>query len=108
MKNYVQAGKNISIIAAAAAASGDPVLVGSLFGVATGKAAIGDTVTLTREGVFELKKTSAQAWTVGQKIYFDGTECTTVVSTNKLIGVAVQVAADPSATGFVLLDGAAR
>lgn len=108
MKNFIQTGANISVIAAAAASAGDPVLMGALFGVATSDAAIGETVTLVRGGVFELPKTSAQAWTVGAKIYFDGTECTTVVSTNKLIGVAVAAAADPSATGIVLLDGAAR
>ncbi|MDR6264888.1 DUF2190 family protein [Roseobacter sp. N2S] len=108
MKNFIQTGANISVIAAAAADAGDPVLMGSLFGVATSDAAIGETVTLVRTGVFELPKTSAQAWTVGAKIYFDGSACTTVVSTNKLIGVAVQSAADPSATGIVLLDGAAR
>ena len=108
MKNFIQTGANISVIAAAAADAGAPVLVGSLFGVATSDAVIGEIVTLVRTGVFELPKTSAQAWTVGAKIYFDGSACTTVVSTNKLIGVAVQAAADPSAIGIVLLDGAAR
>ncbi|WP_369757766.1 DUF2190 family protein [Falsihalocynthiibacter sp. CO-5D18] len=110
MKNYVQAGNSISLTAAAAAASGAGVLVGSLFGVANNAAAIGETVTLVRKGVFTLPKVSAQAWTVGVKIYWDDSAklCTTVVSTNKLVGCAVAVAADPSGEGTVLLDGAAR
>jgi predicted RecA/RadA family phage recombinase len=110
MKNYIQAGANISVTATAAIASGEPALVGALFGVAQGAAAIGGTVTLLRTGVFELPKTSAQAWAVGAKIYFNsGTgECTTVSSGNKLVGCAVQDAADPSATGIVLLDGVFR
>lgn len=108
MKNFIQPGVNLTVVATATVVSGDGVLIGSLFGVATGGAAIGENVTLVRHGVFSLPKLSAQAWTVGQKIYWDGSECTTVVSTNKLIGVAVEVAADPTDVGLVVLDGAAR
>lgn len=108
MKNFIQPGANITVVAPGLVASGDGVLIGSLFGVATGDAESGAEVTLVRHGVFSLPKLSAQAWTVGEKIYWDGSECTTVVSTNKLIGVAVEIAADPSATGKVVLDGTAR
>ena len=107
MKNYIQAGENITVAAPADVNAGDGVLIGSLFGVATGKALSGANVTIVRRGVFTLPKTSAQAWTVGAKIYWTGTECTTTASGNTLIGLAIQAAADPSATGTVLLDGGA-
>jgi predicted RecA/RadA family phage recombinase len=103
MKNYIQNGDNITVIAAVKTASGDFTAIGNLYGVATADAEIGEPVTLVRKGAFELPKTSAQAWAVGAKIYFDGTVCTSVASTNLLIGVAVAVAADPSDTGLVVL-----
>jgi len=105
MKNYLQKGAMITVAAAAAVSSGEGVLVGAMFGVAAGDAGIGDDVTIAREGVFILNKLSAQAWTVGAKVYWDNTagQCTTVVSANTLIGYAAQAAADPSATGVVVL-----
>ncbi|MBQ4824381.1 DUF2190 family protein [Leisingera sp. HS039] len=108
MKNYVQPGDNITLTATADVNSGDGVLIGNIFGVATSAAATGEKVTLARHGVFELPKTSALAWGEGDKIYWTGTECSATASGNKLIGAAVAVAANPSATGTVLLDGAVR
>ncbi len=105
MKNYIQPGEKITVPAPAAVASGDGVLVGSLFGVAATAAASGADVTIVRKGVFSLKKLSAQAWTLGAKVYWDNTnaQCTTVASGNTLIGHAAAAAADPSATGVVIL-----
>ncbi|MGV8832544.1 MAG: DUF2190 family protein [Devosia sp.] len=103
--NFIQTGDIIEITAAAAVSSGDGVLIGTLFGVAVADAAIGAQVNLNTTGVWTLPKTSAQAWTVGAAIYWDGTACTTTVSTNVLIGKAVAVAANPSATGVVRLNG---
>lgn len=110
MKNYIQPGLSVDVLAPYDVLSGGGALVGSLFGVAGATAVSGAAVTLTRTGVFELPKLSAQAWTVGAKIYWDDTNkwCTTVATANTLIGVALAVAANPSATGTVLLDGAAR
>ena len=54
MKNYVQAGVVITLLAPYALASGDGVLVGSLFGVATTSAANGFPVEVRREGVVDL------------------------------------------------------
>ena len=110
MKNYVQPGENFTITATAAITSGDFVSIGSLGGVAQGTVAIGEDVVLVRRGVFTLPKTSAQAWTVGAPIYWDASagEMTTVSTGNTLVGCAAAVAADPSATGRVLLDGTIR
>lgn len=110
MKNFIQHGEGISVAAPATVVSGQGVLVGGLFGVALADAASGDQVVLRRLGVFDLPKLSAQAWTVGAKVYWNaaGGECTTVASGNTLIGVAAAAAANPSASAAVLLDGAVR
>jgi predicted RecA/RadA family phage recombinase len=110
MKNFIQVGTNITVAAAADVLSGAGVLVGKMFGVATGDAKTGADVTLVRTGVFSMAKVNAQAWTVGQKIYWDDTAklCTTVTTSNTLIGCAVAVAANPTPVGLVILDGAIR
>lgn len=110
MKNFIQDGVSVTVAAPAAVSSGDGVLVGSLFGVASTDAENGADVAICTQGVFELPKTSAQAWTVGQKVYWaaGAGEATTVASGNTLIGVALKAAANPSDTGFVRVDGAAR
>lgn len=56
MKNYVQPGENITVTAEAAATSGDGVRVGTLFGIASGDAEIGDPLVLVTESVFEMPK----------------------------------------------------
>lgn len=108
MKNFIQRGEVVTLAAPYDVASGAGLLVGSVFGVATSGALSGATVEVALCGVYELAKTSAQAWTVGAKIYWDDTAkvCTTVNTSNTLIGVAVAAAANPSATGLVRLNGA--
>jgi predicted RecA/RadA family phage recombinase len=112
-KNFIQPGDTITwtnedVTGAVDVASGDGVVAGSLFGVAEGDIAVGDSGELSLVGVRELPKVSAQAWTFGQRIYFVAAsgECTTTAGSNKLIGVAVEAAANPSATGKVRLSAA--
>jgi predicted RecA/RadA family phage recombinase len=54
-----------------------------------------------------LAKISAQGWTVGAPIHWDDTAklFTTTSTSNTLAGVAVAVAANPTATGRVRLNG---
>jgi predicted RecA/RadA family phage recombinase len=110
MKNFIQPGEVVGVTAPAAVASGAGVLVGSLFGLATTDAASGAPVEIATRGVFDMAKVSAQAWTVGARIYWDDSTklaTTTAASgANKLIGVALRAADNPSATGRVLLSGA--
>lgn len=108
MKNFIQSGGMLNIIAAAAIASGDLVRSGSILGVATTSAALGESVALKVDGVFDLPKTSAQAWTVGAPVYAIAASnlLTNVPGTgNYLVGVATEVAANPSAIGRVRLNG---
>lgn len=104
MKNYIQPGNVLTIPApTGGVVSGAPVISGSLIGIADATAAEGEEVAVSTEGVFELAKTSAQAWTLGAKVYWDGTNsvATTTATGNTLIGIAAAAAANPSALGLV-------
>jgi len=60
-------------------------------------------------GLIEYAKVSAQAWTGGQKIYWDdgNSRFTSVFGANcYLAGYASEAAANPTSTGFVVLDPA--
>ena len=105
MKVYSQPGDIMEFAAPYARESGEGALIGTIFGVAMADLANAERGNFAVEGVFSLKKTSAQAWTEGAKIYWDNTnkECTTTSTSNTLIGVAAAVAANPSSTGYVRL-----
>jgi predicted RecA/RadA family phage recombinase len=105
LKNFIQPGGTVTLTAPSDVSSGAGLLVGSLFGVASGDAASGADVEAVTEGVFDLAKTSAQAWSQGDKVYWDDTnkECTAVAAGNVLIGVAMADAANPTDTGRVLI-----
>lgn len=109
MKNYIQPGDNITVPAPSDVTAGDLVKVGAIVGVAVSDAKSGELVTLVRKGVFTLAKVSAQAWAQFAKVYItSGGELTTTASGNTLVGASVEAAANPSATGVVLLDGVIR
>ena len=105
MKNYVAPGDSVTVIAPANVLSGAPVLIGSLFGVASGDALSGAEVVINTTGVYDLPKTAAQAWTVGALLYWSGTALTTTVATNKLVGVAVRAELAAATTGRARLHG---
>jgi predicted RecA/RadA family phage recombinase len=106
-KNFIQPGATVTVLAPYDVASGAGALVGKLFGVAQTAATSGAEVEIKTDGVWELPKTSAQAWTVGADIYWDDAAkvATTTTTSNTLIGKALAVAANPSATGIVRLNG---
>ena len=108
MKNYVQPGNAITLTAPYAVTSGDGLLVGAIFGIAAGAAALGEPVETALAGVFDITKVGSQAWTVGAKVYWDDTNkrCTTVATDNTLIGVAIEAVASGAGdtTGRVRLN----
>lgn len=93
MKNFVQNGDVLTVTAPYALSSGQGCLVGSIFGVACSDALISTEVEIQTEGVFDLTKVGSQAWSVGDRIYWDNTAraATTAAASgaNKLIGVAI-------------------
>ena len=109
MKNYVQPGNTLTLTAPHDVISGDGLLVGSIFGVASGAAAIAEPVETALVGVFDITKVGSQAWTVGAKVYWDDSNkrCTTVATDNTLIGVAVEAVAGGAGDtiGRVRLNG---
>lgn len=109
MKNYVQPGNTLTLTAPYAVASGDGLLVGSIFGVAAGDAESGATVEAALTGVFDLKKVASQAWAAGDKVYWDNTnkEATKTATGNTLIGVATEAVAGGAddVIGRVRLNG---
>lgn len=108
MKNFISSGDIVEIVAPTVVKSGDIVVVGSLVGIACADAASGAPVNIKTTGVFEVAKTSAQAWTVGADVYATSAGVATTVSTsNTYLGKALAVAANPSARGIVRLGGTA-
>jgi predicted RecA/RadA family phage recombinase len=109
MNVYIQPGEVLTLTAPYTRTSGQGAQVGSIFGVACNDVTSGDEGEFATEGVYTLAKTSAQAWTVGKKIYWDNSNkrCDTDSTIGLLIGVATAVAANPSSTGNVKLNGSA-
>lgn len=104
MKNFIEKGDTLTVPApSGGVASGGMVIIGSLIGVATCTAAVSVPVAVKTTGVFEFPKVSAQAWTIGVPVYWDGTagNATTTTTDNTLIGYATEAAANPSAVGRV-------
>lgn len=104
---YIQPGRTLTLTAPRDVTPSAGVIVGSVFGVSLGTYASGDEGEFSTEGVHEIAKTSAQAWTVGVRIYWDNTafEATTDSAAGQLIGVATEAAVNPSAVGRVKLAG---
>jgi predicted RecA/RadA family phage recombinase len=107
MKNFVQDGDVLTLVAPYDVLAGHGVIVGGIFGFASYDAKSGAEVEVNTEGVYDAIKVSAQAWSVGDTIYWDDSakNCTTTSSGNTAIGVAILAAANPSDTGRVRLNG---
>ncbi len=109
MKTYIQAGDCLTVAApAGGTVSGELYKVGAIIGVAATTEAAGAAVVLKTNGVFDLTKTSAQAWAVGDLIFMNTTtRALTNVSATGLVlaGMATEVEANPSATGACRLNG---
>lgn len=107
-KTFVQEGDDLEFTApAGGVVSGTGVKIGDGFVVAEVTAAATEKFNGRRTGVVEHAKVSAQAWTEGQQINWDNTAklMTTVTTGNFKVGYAAAAAANPSATGKVVLHG---
>lgn len=102
MKNYVQPGNVVPFTApSGGVTSGQGVLIGThLFGVSVGTYAQGVKGEMAIEGVVEISKTSALAISVGDLLYWDAGNkvVNKTASAQKLAGVAIRGAANPSPT----------
>lgn len=91
MRNFVREGDTVLVTAPANVTSGQGVLVGNLFGVATGAAASGSTVEIVVEGVVELPKATGVAINEGVRVFWDNAagNVTTTATGNMCIGCAI-------------------
>lgn len=99
--NFVQEGVTLTLTPAAAVANGVGYLFGSgLFGVALTNVAISTPGPFATEGVVSIAKTSALAIAVGDRVFWSpGTSAVNKTSAaQQCVGVAVEAAANPSAT----------
>jgi predicted RecA/RadA family phage recombinase len=97
----------LTLTAPYAVVSGDGMLVGLIFAVATMDAAISTVVEGIVEGVAKINKLSTDVFAVGAAVYWDNTNrrCTSTAAGNTKIGVATVAAANPSSTVTVRLNG---
>lgn len=109
MKNFVQSGFIVPVPApAGGAVSGKGVLIGALFGVAAASADAGLPVEIATQGVFDLDKVSADAFSLGAPVYWDATAkaCTVEDEGNTRIGAALVTAGAGATIVRVRLNGA--
>lgn len=108
MRTFIQPGDALDFTApSGGVTAGTGVKIGDILVIAQTTAALGETFVGRRTGVVEHAKLSAQAWTEGQQVNWDDTNkrFTTVTTGNFKAGVAAAGAANPSATGKVVLSG---
>lgn len=107
MQNFIQKGENLTLTAPAALVSGQAVLIGSIFCVASGAAASGAQFVGVVWGVFELPRAAALTVAEGAKLYWDNTakNVTTTVGSNTLIGACIAASVSGDTTIVVYLDG---
>jgi predicted RecA/RadA family phage recombinase len=107
MKNFISKGQTLKVVAPYNRTAGQGVLVGSIFGVACNDATSGDDMEIDLVGEYAITKTT-DATTVGQRLYWDNTNkyLTTTASSNKLVGVATEIAATGDADVNCLLTAA--
>jgi predicted RecA/RadA family phage recombinase len=110
MKNYIQEGRIITVTTPVCGmTSGDAVVIGALFRIATKTAAAGETVAISTEGVFDLPKLASAVIAAGDAIAWDNTakQVNAPATGRYPIGIAIEAAGNGAATVRVRLDGVA-
>lgn len=110
MRNQIGKGNSIDVIVPTGGfTAGNVYVIGTaLIGVAATTELATAVAALHLEGVYRLPKVSAQAWAVGDIVYWSVAlgQCTTTYASPHLkLGIAVAISANPSPTGDVRLNG---
>lgn len=102
----VQRGTNIDYVLTAAANVGDVIFIGSVAGIAQTSGAIGDTIVLKVEEVWDVVAKTGEAHNIGDAIYWDAAtkSATTTVGSNKKLGTAILAKASAGTVTRVLLN----
>ena len=102
---YKQAGEFIDYTPGSAVAAGEVVVVTDRVFIAPRAIAANVLGELATCGVWTMDKTTGEAWTLGQTLYWNaaGAKVTTTASTHKIIGHAAAAAGSAATEGDVLL-----
>lgn len=105
MKNYVRPGDAIPLVLPYAVTSGQGVLVGAIFGVATTDGANGATIECVTDGVIDITKEPSLAISQGARLFWDNTNrrLTTTATGNFHVGFATSAALAADTTVRTLL-----
>ena len=103
MKNFIQPGDSIDVIAPADVNSGAMVLIGSLLGVASNKVLSGASLSIGVTGVYEVPKLEANTWVVGNKVNYNTSTGEFQLATTTLdnAGTVVEAADNSKTVGKV-------
>jgi predicted RecA/RadA family phage recombinase len=108
MKNYVESGKLVTVVAAANVTAGNIVVVGQMFGVATKTVLTGAEFEMHCGGVFDFAKLNAASMSMaaGANVYWDVTNAIAVANAtnNTRIGVALHAVSNTAAKVRVRLN----
>ncbi|MEI8396798.1 MAG: DUF2190 family protein [Rhodospirillaceae bacterium] len=110
MKNYIQPGNTITAIAPTGGIlSGQGLLFGALFGIASFSADEGAEVEIVTTGVFDLPKAPAAVLAAGARASWDTAAAQVVAPATGMvpIGAALSPAGNGATTVRVRLDGVA-
>lgn len=107
MRNFIQQGDIITVIAPVALSSGQGVLIGNLFGVATTDAVAGGSLELATQGVFTLPKAANIALDACARVSWDAANNQIVAPASGMvpIGTVILAAANGTTSARVRLDG---
>lgn len=105
MKNSVQPGNTLDVVAPNDVTSGLGVRIGSIFGVAFASKLSGEVVAIGVEGVYDVAKLSTDAMNVGDKVNWNNTTKQLQLAAGDLdgVGTVVEAAPNPSASVKVKL-----
>lgn len=106
MKNFIQKGQTLTLLAAAAVLAGQALLVGKIFGVAVADVAAGESGEFETAGVFELPVLATDVAAQGAILYWDAanSRLTTTAAGNTRVGVATEAKANGAATALIKID----
>jgi predicted RecA/RadA family phage recombinase len=103
MKNYLQPGDLLTIDAPRAYRSGEVVVIKDLVGIACHDAAMGEKLTISTSGLFELPKPGEETFNTGDLVYFKDGSITAKHENAICIGLAVRAAMQTEAVCQVKL-----
>ena len=109
MQNFLQKGRVLELVMPYDRTAGQGVKVGAIFGVLKSDALNTTTGEVLTEGVFALTKKDSQAWSQGDRIYWDDSNkwCSNTNTDGQFIGIARDAVASGSGhtVGNVKLEG---